>query len=74
MKEELFDMIADIGADAQVVPGRGVIVSNARLAPSEMSGYFGPDSFHEDEYNLFYNNIKDNAAKRIAAYRARCRE
>ena len=67
MKEELFDMIADIGADAQVVPGRGVIVSNARLAPSEMSGYFGPDSFHEDEYNLFYNNSKTDETKKADA-------
>ena len=66
--------IADIGADAQVVPGRGVVVTNARIKPSEMTGYFGPDSFHEDEYNIYYNNIKDNAAKRIAAYQAQCHE
>ena len=63
--------IADIGADAQIVPGRGVVVTNARSAPSEMTEYFGPDSFHEDEYNIYYNNIKDNAAKRIAAYQAK---
>ena len=66
--------IADIGADAQVVPGRGVVVTNARTEPSEMTGYFGPDSFHEDEYNIYYNNIRDNAAKRIAAYQAKCHE
>ena len=66
--------IADIGADAQVVPGRGVVVTNARIKPSEMTGYFGPDSFHEDEYNIYYNNIKDNAAKRIAAYQAQRHE
>ena len=66
--------IADIGADAQVVPGRGVVVTNARIKPSEMTGYFGPDSFHEDEYNIYYNNIKDNAAKRIAAYQAQHHE
>lgn len=62
--------IADIGADAQVVIDRGVVVTNAGFAPSEMTDYFGPDSFHEDEYNIYYNNIKDNAAKRIKAYAA----
>ena len=62
--------IADVGADAQVVLDRGVVVTNANFAPSEMVDYFGPDSFHEDEYQLYYNNIKDNVAKRIATYQA----
>jgi hypothetical protein len=62
--------ITDIGADAQVVPDRGVVVTNAKIAPSEMTQYFGPDSFHEDEYQIYYNNIKDNVAKRIAAYQS----
>ena len=60
--------IANIGADAQVVLDRGVVVTNANFKPSEMTNYFGPDSFHEDEYQIYYNNIKDNVAKRIAAY------
>lgn len=60
--------IADIGADAQVVLDRGVVVTNANFKPSEMTKYFGPDSFHEDEYQIYYNNIKDNVAKRIATY------
>jgi hypothetical protein len=63
--------ITDIGADAQVVLDRGVVVTNANIAPSEMKDYFGPDSFHEDEYQIYYNNIKDNVAKRIAAYQAK---
>jgi hypothetical protein len=46
-------------------------LTNANFAPSEMTDYFGPQSYHEDEYNLYYNNIKDNAAKRIAAYQAK---
>ena len=62
--------IRDIAADAQVVLDRGVVVTNADFAPSEMTDYFGPDSFHEDEYQIYYNNIKDNVAKRIAAYQA----
>lgn len=61
--------IKDIGADAKVVLNRGVVVTNANFAPSEMTNYFGPDSFHEDEYQIYYNNIKDNVAKRIAAYK-----
>jgi hypothetical protein len=27
-------------------------------------------SFHENDYSFFYNNLKDNVAKRIAAYKA----
>jgi hypothetical protein len=29
---------------------------------------FGPECFHGQDYTFFYNNIKDNVAKRIAAY------
>lgn len=32
--------------------------------------FFGPQSYHEDDYSLFYNNIKENVEKRIAAYMA----
>jgi len=28
----------------------------------------GPECFHQDDYSIFYNNIKQNVAKRIAAY------
>ena len=64
----------DIGADAQVVPERGVVVTNAvcEEMPEEQravaSEYFGPEGHHGEDYTLFYNNIKDNVAKRIAAY------
>ena len=64
----------DIGADAQVVPERGVVVTNAACEemPEEQravaSEYFGPEGHHGEDYTLFYNNIKDNVAKRIAAY------
>lgn len=65
--------IADIGADAQIVPGRGVVVTKAAGQPmDEVSAkisteYFGPDGRHGDDYTLFYNNIKANVAKRVAA-------
>ena len=60
--------ITDIGADAQVVPGRGVILTNTDFAPVEAAEFFGPQSFHNGDYAFFYNNIKDNVEKRIAAY------
>ena len=63
--------ITDIGADAQVVLGRGVIVTNAKWDHPAAAEFFGPQSFHEFDYNFYYNNIKDNVAKRIAAYRKR---
>jgi len=28
-----------------------------------------PASYHEDDYPFFYNNIKENVAKRIATYK-----
>ena len=64
----------DAGADAQVVPERGVIVTNAASEPmpeelaSAVSPFLGPDGRHASDYSYYYNNIKDNVAKRIAAY------
>ena len=61
----------DIGADAQIVPERGVIVTNADHEP--MTGteeIFGSHSFHNGDYTFYYNNIKENVAKRIAAYQS----
>ena len=67
--------IGDVGADAQVVPSRGVIVSNGEADHSQMPAFmtdiFGPASFHNEDYTFYYNNIKDNVAKRIAAYQGR---
>ena len=62
--------ITDVGADAQVVLDRGVIVTNAKAAHVDMTEHFGPQSFHDDDYTFYYNNIKDNVAKRIATYLA----
>lgn len=64
----------DVGADAQVIPERGVIVTHAESepVPEEMAdvvnAFFGPDGRHASDYSYYYNNIKDNAAKRVAAY------
>ena len=63
--------ITDIGADAQVVLARGVIVTNAKYDHPAAAEFFGPQSFHEDDYTFYYNNLKANVAKRTAAYQGR---
>ena len=62
--------IRDIGADAQVVPSRGTVVTNANIEPKEAAELFGPQGYHEDDYAIYYNNVKENVAKRVAAYKA----
>ena len=68
--------IANVGADAQVVPSRGVVVTHAEMEPIPeelaeiFNSAFGPDGRHETDYALYYNNLKENVAKRVAAYLA----
>ena len=68
--------IADAGADAQVIPSRGVVMTHAEMEPipAELAeifnSAFGPDGRHENDYAFYYNNLKENVAKRIAAYLA----
>ncbi|MBQ7501808.1 DUF3089 domain-containing protein, partial [bacterium] len=68
--------IGDVGADARVIPSRGVVVTNAKgdEMPEDKAkvaaSFFGPDGRHGEDYALYYSNIKDNAAKRVAAYLA----
>ena len=50
---------------------RGTVVTNAKATPNEMVELAGPQCYHQDDYSIFYNNIKDNVAKRIAAYKAK---
>ena len=63
--------IRDIEGDAQVNLARGTVITNAKVVPNEMVEFAGPQSYHQDDYSIFYNNIKDNVAKRIAAYKAK---
>ena len=63
--------IGDIGADAQVNIERGVVVTNTNAEPIETADFFGPQSFHNGDYTFYYNNIKDNVAKRIATYKGK---
>ena len=63
--------IRDIGGDAQVNIARGTVITNADAVPNEMHELTGPQSYHQDDYSIFYNNIKDNVAKRVTAYTSR---
>ena len=66
--------IGNLGADAQINLARGVVVTNAKAIPlpeeeaKVAAEYFGPDGRHGEDYTFYYNNIKDNVAKRVAAY------
>ena len=66
--------IGDCGADAQIDLARGVVVTHAKADPMPedvakvAAEFFGPDGRHGNDYMYYYNNIKANVAKRIAAY------
>ncbi|MBQ7486180.1 MAG: DUF3089 domain-containing protein [Clostridia bacterium] len=62
--------ICDIDGDAQVCIARGTVVTHAKAVSNEMAELAGPESFHQDDYAIFYNNVKDNVAKRIAAFKS----
>ena len=68
--------IGNVGADAKVIPSRGVVLTNAKIEPmpAELAAvadeFFGPDGRHESDYTFYYNNIKANVAKRIATFKA----
>ena len=63
--------IQHLDIDAKVNLARGVVVTTTTIPPSSDPKFFGPASYHEDDYPFFYNNIKENVAKRIAAYKAK---
>lgn len=75
-EEQTQFVIGDVGADAQVIPERGVILTNAQMEPippelaAVATEFFGPDGRHESDYTFYYNNIKANVAKRIATFKA----
>ena len=48
----------------------GECIWTTTTAPvTNMPDYFGLASFHENDYSFFYNNLKENVAKRIATYK-----
>ena len=36
---------------------------------TNMPDFFGPASFHENDYSFFYKNLQENVAKRIETYK-----
>ena len=50
---------------AQIVPERGVILTNAEYEPVGGAEVFGPQSFHNGDYAFFYNNIKDRSVSQL---------
>lgn len=59
-------------ADARVDVERGVVVCSSANNSTEMQAalgkYFGPESFHLQDYNLYYGNLQQNVADRITAF------
>ena len=58
-------------ADAQLDLERGVVITHTDVLdpmPEEMG--FGPESYHGGDYELWYSNIEQNAARRVAYYLA----
>ena len=56
-------------ADAKIDLKRGVVITTTKAVAPETVDLFGPASFHENDYPLYYFNIKANVATRVAAYK-----
>jgi len=62
-------------ADARLNVERGTVVTTTVNAATHagkgvLKLMFGPESYHSDDYGLYYANIRQNAEVRIQAYRA----
>lgn len=59
-------------ADARVDTERGVVICESVEASQElalaMGKYFGPESFHLQDYNLYFRNLQQNVVDRIEAF------
>jgi len=55
-------------ADAKIDLKRGVVITTTKAVDPMPGKVFGTASYHEDDYALYYNNIKENVATRVAAY------
>ena len=59
-------------ADARVDSKRGVVVCESVAVSMElqqaMEKYFGTESFHLQDYSLYFMNLQQNAADRIKAF------
>lgn len=59
-------------ADARVDMVRGVVICESAEVSEELAAsmekYFGPESFHLQDYSLFFCNLQQNVADRISAF------
>lgn len=55
-------------ADAVLDNERGVVVCNSKEAPITDGLGFGPESFHNNDYNFYYENLRENVALRVKNY------
>ena len=55
-------------ADAVIDTERGVIITTTTAIEPVQAAGFGTDSFHNGDYSLYYYNLRENVAKRCAAY------
>ena len=59
-------------ADARVDLERGVVICESigtvPQLQEAMAGFFGPASYHLQDYSLYYGNLQKNVADRIAAF------
>ena len=60
--------IKDVGANATVDTERGVVVTEAEYDYIALTDIFGPASYHSGDYALFYENLKENVAKRVSSF------
>ena len=68
-------LVANVGADAQVDLKRGVVICHADypfIGEGEANdlavSLFGTESFHNGDYALCFDNIKQNVKTRIDSY------
>ena len=59
-------------ADARIDPERGVVICESLDTVPQlqqaMADYFGPESYHLQDYSLYYGNLQKNVADRVAAF------
>ena len=72
VNEELGKMVSvPNAADAKIDLKRGVVITTTKaMEPMPGPVPFGNASYHSGDYAFYYNNIKENVATRIAAYKA----
>lgn len=57
-------------ADAKVNLKRGTVITTVKDVPVVTgTDFFGPGSYHEVDYELYFFNLKANVAERVAAYK-----